>query len=202
MWNIPVQSLPFFRDQEDPQEKAVETRSSILIREIPWTENPDGLQSKEWAMTSWLNSNNKHFPPSLSLSPVCIWVCHLILHPIFRWLQILCLSYTFRSQFYSHVDTWWVNEVNFWHIFIAYLYGVMSPAFAVYALEVWDVQVDSPAGTNLPTLEVHLTGYLSPVMCQKNFPSTDSLPQILFCFTSLYLLLFLFLAKSIHLPTF
>ena len=36
-----VQSL----DQEDPQEKGMETHSSILAWEIPWTEEPSGLQS-------------------------------------------------------------------------------------------------------------------------------------------------------------
>ena len=36
-----VQSL----DQEDPMEKEMATHSSILAGEIPWTEEPDGLQS-------------------------------------------------------------------------------------------------------------------------------------------------------------
>ena len=36
-----VQSL----DQEDPLEKGMETHSSILAWEIPWTEEPAGLQS-------------------------------------------------------------------------------------------------------------------------------------------------------------
>ena len=31
--------------QEDPLEKEVATHSSILIWEIPWTEEPGGLQS-------------------------------------------------------------------------------------------------------------------------------------------------------------
>ena len=31
--------------QEDPLEKGMETRSSILTWEIPWTEKPGGLQS-------------------------------------------------------------------------------------------------------------------------------------------------------------
>ena len=31
--------------QEDPQEKGIATCSSILAWEIPWTEEPDGLQS-------------------------------------------------------------------------------------------------------------------------------------------------------------
>ena len=38
MW---VQSL----GQEDPLEKEMETLSSILAWEIPWTEEPGGLQS-------------------------------------------------------------------------------------------------------------------------------------------------------------
>ena len=32
-------------DQEDPLEKGVTTHSSILAWEIPWTEQPGGLQS-------------------------------------------------------------------------------------------------------------------------------------------------------------
>ena len=38
-----VQSLGW----EDPQEKGMATYSSILAWEIPWTEEPCGLQSKE-----------------------------------------------------------------------------------------------------------------------------------------------------------
>ena len=38
-----VQSL----DQEDPMEKEMATHSSILAGEIPWTEEPGGLQSME-----------------------------------------------------------------------------------------------------------------------------------------------------------
>ena len=32
-------------DQEDPQEKALGTHSSVLAWRIPWTEEPGGLQS-------------------------------------------------------------------------------------------------------------------------------------------------------------
>ena len=32
-------------DQEDPLEEEVATHSSILAWKIPWTEEPDGLQS-------------------------------------------------------------------------------------------------------------------------------------------------------------
>ena len=38
-----VQSL----SREDPLEKEMATHSSILARKIPWTGEPDGLQSME-----------------------------------------------------------------------------------------------------------------------------------------------------------
>ena len=41
MQEIRIQSL----GQEDPLEKEVVTHSSILAWEIPWTEEPGGLQS-------------------------------------------------------------------------------------------------------------------------------------------------------------
>ena len=37
-----VQSLG---QEEDPLEKEIETHSSVLAWEIPWTEDPGGLQS-------------------------------------------------------------------------------------------------------------------------------------------------------------
>ena len=39
-------------DQEDPLEKEMATYSSILAWEIPWTEEPSGLQSMAW-QKSW-----------------------------------------------------------------------------------------------------------------------------------------------------
>ena len=41
MWDTRVQSL----GQEDPLEKGLTTHSSILAWEIPWMEEPGGLQS-------------------------------------------------------------------------------------------------------------------------------------------------------------
>ena len=41
MWETWVQSLGW----EDPLEKEMTTHSSILAWEIPWTEEPGGLQS-------------------------------------------------------------------------------------------------------------------------------------------------------------
>ena len=41
MWETGVQ----FLGQEDPLEKEMATHSSILAWEIPWTEEPGGLQS-------------------------------------------------------------------------------------------------------------------------------------------------------------
>ena len=42
-----------FLGQEDPLEKGMATQSSILAWEIPWTEEPGGLQPKTWAITTW-----------------------------------------------------------------------------------------------------------------------------------------------------
>ena len=41
MQETQVQSL----GQEDPTEKGMATRSSVLARRIPWTEEPGGIQS-------------------------------------------------------------------------------------------------------------------------------------------------------------
>ena len=41
MWETRVRSL----GEEDPPEKGMATHSSILAWRIPWTEEPDGLQS-------------------------------------------------------------------------------------------------------------------------------------------------------------
>ena len=64
--------------QEDPLEKEMASHSGILVWEIPWTEEPGGLQSmglqKELDMTEWLNHNdsdksclNRARPSSLRL---------------------------------------------------------------------------------------------------------------------------------------
>ena len=50
-----VKNLPAMQEtwvpslgREDPLEKGMETHSSILAWRIPWTEEPDGLQSMGW----------------------------------------------------------------------------------------------------------------------------------------------------------
>ena len=44
--------------QEDPLEKEITTRSSILAWKIPWTEEPGGLQSKG-SQKSWTQVSNR-----------------------------------------------------------------------------------------------------------------------------------------------
>ena len=44
MQEMTVRSLGW----EDPLEKEMATHSSILVWEIPWTEEPSGLQSMGW----------------------------------------------------------------------------------------------------------------------------------------------------------
>ena len=46
-----VQNPPAMQEtqvQKDPLEKGMATHSSILAWKIPWTEEPDGLQSMGW----------------------------------------------------------------------------------------------------------------------------------------------------------
>ena len=47
--NLPVMLETWVRslDQENPQEKEMATHSSIFAWRIPWTEEPDELQSTE-----------------------------------------------------------------------------------------------------------------------------------------------------------
>ena len=52
-----VQSLA----QEDPLEKEMATHSSVLAWEIPWTEEPGGLQSI-WSQKSWTRLSAWHVP--------------------------------------------------------------------------------------------------------------------------------------------
>ena len=60
MQETQVQSL----DWEDPLEKEMATHSSILAWEIPWTEEPDGLQS----MGSLESYTTERLPFHFSLS--------------------------------------------------------------------------------------------------------------------------------------
>ena len=42
-----------FPGWEDPLEKGMASHSSILAWEIPWTEEPGGLQSMVWCSWTW-----------------------------------------------------------------------------------------------------------------------------------------------------
>ena len=61
--------------QEEPLEKEVETHSSILAWEIPWTEEPGGLQSMGSQRQTQLSSHTLSFKsllrfPSFRISPL------------------------------------------------------------------------------------------------------------------------------------
>ena len=47
VWNLPAMYKTWVSSlcQEDPLEKEMATHSSILAWKIPWTEEPEGLQS-------------------------------------------------------------------------------------------------------------------------------------------------------------
>ena len=56
--------------QEDPLEEEMATHSSILAWNIPWIEEPDGLQpmgNKEWDRTERLNTQRNFI--SISVHP-------------------------------------------------------------------------------------------------------------------------------------
>ena len=58
--------------QQDPPEKEMETLSSIVAWEIPWTEEPSGLQStgsKKSDMTEATEHTQYHGQDSLRTSP-------------------------------------------------------------------------------------------------------------------------------------
>ena len=74
MWETWVQSLGW----EDPLEKEMATHSSILAWRIPWTEEPDGLQSTgsqrvghDWATS--LSLSHGYTTNFFSLSP-SLWI--------------------------------------------------------------------------------------------------------------------------------
>ena len=73
-----VQSLGL----EEPLEKGMATHSRILAWEIPWTEEPGGLQSmgskKESDMTEWLDNSKVHIAePGIEcpLTNTCSFQC-------------------------------------------------------------------------------------------------------------------------------
>ena len=64
-----VKNLPVMQDtlvqslsQEDPLEKEMVTHSSILAWEIPWAEEPGGLQSMGFQSWTRLSDFHFHFP--------------------------------------------------------------------------------------------------------------------------------------------
>ena len=55
VWEIQVQSL----GREDPLEKGMATHSTILAWRIPWTEEPDEIQSRELQKSqTWLSKHS------------------------------------------------------------------------------------------------------------------------------------------------
>ena len=48
-------------DQEDPLEKEITTHSSILAREILWTEELGGLQSMGWQESDTTEQQNNNY---------------------------------------------------------------------------------------------------------------------------------------------
>ena len=80
MQEMGVQSL----GQEDSLEKEIATHSSILVWEIPWTEEPGGLQS--------IGSQRvRHDWSDLEHSALCLWVVSYSLRETWGELHYPCL---------------------------------------------------------------------------------------------------------------
>ena len=74
--------------REEPLEKEMSAHSSILAREIPWTEEPGGLQSrgcKELDATKWLN-NNKYIRSSDHI--------HLVVESLYPFTKFCLFPHT------------------------------------------------------------------------------------------------------------
>ena len=60
--NLPMQETWVLSlSQEDPLGKDMGTHSSILACEIPWTEEPGGLQSMESQEHDWAHTHTHNF---------------------------------------------------------------------------------------------------------------------------------------------
>ena len=104
MWETWVQSL----GQEDPLEKEMATHSSTLAWEIPWTEEPDRLQS----MGSQRVGHN--------------WVTSL--YQLYSdWWEVIT-HYSFDLHFCNNEQCW----VSF-HVFIGHLYVIFGE-MSIYML--------------------------------------------------------------------
>ena len=64
--------------QEDPLEEGMETHSSIFVWRIPWTEEPDRLQSigSHRVGHNWSNLAHTHAPCTQSFQPVLVLFNH------------------------------------------------------------------------------------------------------------------------------
>ena len=82
-------------DQEDPLEKGTTTHSSILTWRIPWTENPDGLQSMKSQSQTWLSELHIHF------LILIIWLQHHLINETDRKL-FMCVWEFFKGIYNTH----------------------------------------------------------------------------------------------------
>ena len=88
--NLPTTEETWVRSlgREDPLEKGMATRSSVLAWRIPQTEEPEGLQSvgcKELGMAEWPTLEEQYGPVERASSPescipaFMIWLGHLVI---------------------------------------------------------------------------------------------------------------------------
>ena len=106
--------------REDPLEEEMATHFCVLAWEIPWTEEPGGLQStgsqKSWTWLSDENSNNKPaiFKHFLTLWTICMLAKHRLKRFPSSWHFLTCWVLSSDSTFHLRkLRLAWANRVEY-----------------------------------------------------------------------------------------
>ena len=96
-----VQSL----NQEDPLEKEIATHSNILAWEIPWTEEPGGLQPMD-SQKGQTQQATKQQQQLNTSNIICGRIGEMmILRFAFKWTQLSCVN----MELMHHFQVWTVK---------------------------------------------------------------------------------------------
>ena len=161
---------------EDPLAEGIATHSSILARKIPWSEDPDGLQSvrshrvrHEWSdlaqnLNSHLNLQNFSSAPYAEIS--------LALSPLHSFLRFY--SFKFGFKFYIRVNLQCHVSSRCTTKWFSYTYTCIY-SFSNY----FPIQAATEFWVEFPVLHCmslfYFTLYVVVCMCQSQTPSL-SLP--------------------------
>ena len=95
--------------QEDPLEKEMATHSSIPAREVPWTEEPGGLQSVGSQSWTWMSTYKDYVDNILQLKKI---KCTLSWGTKSRFLICVLFWRLFRKWWFLDVKYFWLNSIS------------------------------------------------------------------------------------------